>query len=243
MNPSLWIGVGVMLVLLIALALALPVQPPTGTPIELATPETATPDVATVTEPAMQPEPEVEETPPAEEPVAVPEVPAEPPAVIPEAIDGIVFPGEYAHWTDAGGFEVHWTNDLNYLRVGLVSPGAGYVAIGFDPEYRMRGANFILGAVEDGRLVMRDDYGDGSVSHTADTFLGGTNDILEGAGREVDGRTTIEFVIPLETRDAMDKTLVPGETYKILVAYHETSDLFTARHSRRGSGMIRLDDR
>ncbi|GAG15699.1 unnamed protein product [marine sediment metagenome] len=50
----------------------------------------------------------------------------------------------------------------------------------------------------------------------------------------------MEFVISLATRGAMDKTLVPGETYGILVAYNNTSDSFAARHSRRGSGM-RLD--
>jgi len=115
------------------------------------------------------------------------------------------------------------------------------VAIGFDPDHRMRGANFVLCAVENGRVRTRDDYGNGSVSHTADTLLGGTDDILEAAGREEDGRTTVEFVIPLVTRDPYDKTLVPGETYDILVAYHETSDSFATRHSRRGSGTMRLD--
>ena len=113
----------------------------------------------------------------------------------------------------------------------------------FDPDHRMRGANFILCAVEGGRTRTRDDYGNGSVSHTADTLLGGTDDVLEAAGREEDGRTTVEFVIPLATRDPYDKSLVPGETYGILVAYHETSDNFATRHSRRGSGTIRLDKR
>jgi hypothetical protein len=175
------------------------------------------------------------------EPEQPTELPVEPPVVVPVAIDGVVFSGEYAHRTDAGGFEVHWSNDLNYLRVGLVSPGTGYVAIGFDPEHRMRGANFIVAAVRNGRLMIRDDYGDGSVRHTADTLLGGTDDIIEAAGRERDGRTTVEFVIPLATRDEYDKTLVPGGIYKILVAYHDTSDSFTARHSQRGSGTMRLD--
>ena len=87
-----------------------------------------------------------------------------------------------------------------------------------------------------------DDYGDGSVSHTAGTILGGTNEILEATGREEDGRTTVESVISLATRDAMDKMLVPGETCDILVAYNNTSDSFALWHSRRGSGMIRLDD-
>ena len=228
MSTTFWVSVGVMLLLMVAVALLVPEQITAEAPLDL---EPGRPSVAA-------------ETPP-DEPVAVPEEPDRGPEVLieppPVAIDGVVFEGEYAHWMDAGGFEVHWSNDVSFLRVGLISPGTGYVAIGFDPEYRMKGANFVLAAVDDGRLVTRDDYGDGSVRHTADTLLGGTDDILEAAGREREGRTTVEFVIPLATRDPNDTTLVPGETYDILIAYHDTSDSFAARHSRRGSGTMRLD--
>lgn len=231
MSSTFLIGVGVMLVLMIAAALIFPEQITTEAPLDL---EASGPAAAA---PVAEPEEEVEP----EEPTEVPGIPIEPVAVVPVAIDGVVFPGEYSHRTDAGGFEVHWSNDINYLRVGLVSPGTGYVAIGFDPDYRMKGADFIIAAVEDGRLLIRDDYGDGSVRHTADTLLGGTDDIIEAAGSERDGGTTVEFVVPLAARDEYDKTLVPGRTYHILVAYHNTSDSFAARHSRRGSGTMRLD--
>jgi hypothetical protein len=220
-----------MLALMIAVALIFPEQITTEAPLDL---EASAPSAAA---PVAEPEEEIEP----EEPTEVPGIPIEPVAVVPVAIDGVVFPGEYAHGTDAGGFEVHWSNDINYLRVGLVSPGTGYVAIGFDPDHRMKGADFIIAAVEDGRLLIRDDYGDGSVRHTADTLLGGTDDVIEAAGTERNGGTTVEFVIPLTTRDEYDKTLVPGRTYHILVAYHNTSDSFAARHSRRGSGTMRLD--
>ncbi len=231
MSITFWIGVGAMLVFMVAAALLFPEQITTEAPLDLE------PAVAVVLPPVQ--EPVGGDGPDA--PAAVPEPAIEPPVVIPVAIDGVVFDGEYAHWMDASGFEVHWSNDINYLRVGLVSPGSGFVAIGFAPVYRMKGANFILGAIEGGRLMMRDDFGDGAVSHTADTLLGGTNDILEVAGREENGRTTIEFVIPLVTRDPNDVVLAPGETYDVLIAYHDTSDSFGARHSRRGSGTMRLD--
>ncbi len=233
MTSTFLVGVGVMLVLMIAAALMFPEQITTEAPLDLEPSGPATAEAAPVVETVEMVEPE--------EPTEVPGIPIEPVAVVPVAIDGVVFSGEYAHRTDADGFEVHWSNDINYLRVGLVSPGTGYVAIGFDPDHRMRGANFIIAAVEDGRLMIRDDYGDGSVRHTADTLLGGTDDIIEAAGRERDGWTTVEFVIPLATRDEYDKTLVPGGVYHILVAYHNTSDSFAARHSQRGSGTMRLD--
>jgi hypothetical protein len=157
------------------------------------------------------------------------------------AVDGVIYADEYAHITSAGGFEICWSNDDTYLRVGLVSPGTGYLAIGFDPEERMRGANIIIAAVTGGRLTIRDDYANGPVQHTADTALGGTNDIVAAAGIEQNGKTYLEFVIPLDSGDPMDKRLVPGETYDILIAFHETSDDFNTWHSRRGTGSLQLD--
>ena len=156
-------------------------------------------------------------------------------------VDGIIQTGEYAHAMEAGGFRVYWTNDAIVLRMGLFSPGTGYVAIGLDPERRMQGANFILGAVQNGRVEVRDDYGTGSLSHSADVENGGSNDILAYAGRELNGQTTIEFIIPLDSGDPFDKPLEPGNTYEVLVAFHNTDDSFSARHSQRGSGELRLD--
>jgi len=233
LSDTFLIGVGLMLALVVVVGFLFPEQIATEPPLAL---EAASPGRVEAGPPA--------EDQPASPPAAAADTPGaviEPTGRIPNEVDGIVRLGEYAHRTDAGGFEVHWSNDLNYLRIGIVSPGTGYLAIGFDPDYRMRGADFVLAAVEDGRLLIRDDYGDGAVSHAADELLGGTDDILEAAGREEGGRTTVEFVIPLVTRDRYDKTLVPGETYSILVAYHETNDSFAVRHSRRGSGTIRLD--
>jgi len=156
-------------------------------------------------------------------------------------VDGIIHTGEYAHAMEAGGFRVYWTNDDVVLRIGLFSPGTGYVAIGLDPERRMQGANFIIGAVRNGKTEIRDDYGIASLTHGSDIDQGGTNDILAYAGQELNGQTTLEFIIPMDSGDAFDKPLRPGETYGVLVAYHDTNDNFSVRHSQRGSGEMRLD--
>ena len=155
--------------------------------------------------------------------------------------DGVIADGEYAHSTEAGGVTVHWANDSLVLRVALVSPGSGYVAIGLDPERRMEGANYILGAVRGGRAAVRDDVGTGPVAHEADVDNGGLDNVSEWGGLETDAGTVFEFVIPLDSGDAMDKPLLPGETYTILVAYHETSDDFAARHTARADAAIELD--
>jgi hypothetical protein len=214
-----------------------PVAPATQTVVAPAATVPVTPAPPVTSVPAT-----VEAVAPASSVASAPTTPPATSATGPvEAIDGVIYAGEYAHSTEAAGFEIHWSNDARVLRVGLISPAVGYLAVGFDPVSRMQGANFILGAVTDGKALVRDDFGTGAVAHSSDVAGGGTNDILEAAGCEANGKTYLEFVIPLDSGDAMDKPLLPGNAYKVLIAYHETNDDFDAWHSRRGSGTIALD--
>jgi len=196
-----------------------------------------------VEEPAISESATVEPEPPAiAEPAPVqtePVTSVEPPRLW--AVDGVVDVGEYPHSIDVIGVHVSWANDDSVLRVGLESPGGGYVAIGFDPEAQMEAANFVVGYVHEGDAFVRDDFGTSATGHTADTDRGGQDNILSFAGTEWGDHTVIEFVIPLDSGDEMDKPLLPGGTYTILVAYHDLQDGFEARHSGRGSGEITLD--
>ncbi len=199
-------------------------------------------DVAEAESPAVtEPEADEEETETdaTTEPEPAPE--EEPVPVVGYSIDGVIGSTEYAHSTEIAGVEVYWANDATYLRVGLVAPGTGYVAIGFDPVRQMEGANFIIGYVEDGKVYLRDDFGTESTAHMADVDRGGVDNIVSSAGAQWADQTILEFIIPLDSGDAMDKPLTPGNTYAVLLAYHDLRDGFTTRHSRRGTGEIQLD--
>ena len=67
------------------------------------------------------------------------------------------------------------------------------------------------------------------------------DDILSFGGQQVDGRTSVEFVIPLDSGDPFDKALTAGESYDMLISYQATSDSFDLRHTDRGAGRIDLD--
>ena len=157
------------------------------------------------------------------------------------ATDGTIVSGEYVHETTIAGVDVYWTNDEYRLRVGLVSPGTGFVAIGFDPDRQMEGANYIIGSMHEGVLTIRDDYGYEPFAHMEDTMRGGEDNIIAAAGNEWPDQTVIEFIIPLDSGDTLDKPLLPGHQYTILVSYHSMFDSFSDRHTRRGSGLMQLD--
>ena len=154
-------------------------------------------------------------------------------------IDGTVGAFEYAHTMAdrATGMEVHWSNDAARLFIALVSPGTGWVALGLDPENAMQGADYILVAVTGERVIAEDHFGTSRFGHSLDE----RQDVLAATGIERNGRTTVEFVIPLDSQDAWDKSLSPGGTYTALLAFHASSDDLAARHTKRSRVAITLD--
>jgi hypothetical protein len=155
----------------------------------------------------------------------------------------MVAEGEYAHQAESAGVTLYWSNDAEHLYAALSAQTTGWVAVALDPEQAMLGANYILGYVQDGELYLKDMYGTkprGQDSHPPDEQLGGSNDILEAAGREEAGTTVIEFKIPLDSGDQYDKVLLPGESYTALLAVGGTDDL-QSYHTARGGAQITLD--
>ncbi len=174
-------------------------------------------------------------------PVPDPAPPAESEAVASAtAIDGIVSEGEYAHTRTIADVVLHWSTDNDTLTMAMAAPCTGYVTVGFDPENRKEGGNYIIGYVVDGVAVVRDHVGTRGNLHEADVDLGGEDNLVAYAGFEADGWTTLEFVIPLDSGDDLDKPLVPGNKHIVLVAYQRNRDDLISVHTRHGVAQVEL---
>lgn len=123
------------------------------------------------------------------------------------------------------------------LHVRISAPTEGWISIGFDPISRMKGADIVIGYVKNNEVFIRDDYGNSSTSHKPDVKGGGSDTIESFSGDERDGVTTLEFVIPLDSGDERDRVLIPGNEYKVIIAYGK-KDNFTSYHAYRGSVLI-----
>jgi len=132
---------------------------------------------------------------------------------------------------------LYWQNDPTTLYVGLVSPGTGWAAVGFSNRTGKPGSNIIIGCVRNGKVTIEDDYGVTTQLHLPDK----ASSLLATGGSESSGKTTLEFAIPLSSRDAQDVTLVPGQDVAVILAYHATQDSFTAEHTRYSQVQITLD--
>ncbi len=139
----------------------------------------------------------------------------------------------------SSSFTLSWKVIDAELEVVVSAPTEGWLAVGFDPERRMQGANYIIGYVKDGNVVVRDDYGTDPLAHRPDIELGGSEDVKPIDGSEVDGRTEITFRVPLAAGDEFDKSLEPGQTYKVLLAYGDGDD-FSQIHSKTAVVQMKL---
>ncbi|MBN1835885.1 MAG: hypothetical protein JW820_08540 [Spirochaetales bacterium] len=158
-----------------------------------------------------------------------------------DLFDQVLAADGYNEIRPANGMVVRWRVEGPRLRLVLEAPTRGWVGIGFKPEFKMQGANFLIGYVRRGEAFIEDHAGTHKDKHGADTRLEGTRDVELVAGSEADGRTRLEFTIPLDSGDPRDKPLVPGERVPLLLCYGP-DDSVTRVHTieAEAKGDIRL---
>lgn len=134
----------------------------------------------------------------------------------------------------AEGIALAWQVAGDSLEVTVTAPTTGWVAVGFDPTpgMGMKDANLVIGYVQGGAVHIRDNYGTSPASHAADTSAaGGRDNVTDKQGQESEGSTRIRFKMPLDSGDAKDRALVPGNTYTVLLAHGPNeSDGFETYH-------------
>ena len=126
------------------------------------------------------------------------------------------------------------------LYVRLKAPTTGWVAIGFNPSAGMKDAKFVLGYVKDGKTIISDEFGTGEIKHEPVEKLGGKSDVTLIGGKEEGGVTTIEFTIPLGSKDAKGGRIDPTGDTTVLLAYGLDGDISKLRHKFRTGISINL---
>ncbi len=153
------------------------------------------------------------------------------------AIDGSIDSHEYFFSLKDGttGLEIYWSNDKQYIYIGIIASSSGWTAIGFNPEFAMKGANIIFMVIDGQDVVMRDDFGNSTFSHSSDMDLGGSFDVEEYAGKADGGEAVYEFKMLLDTGDEFDSILNHGEQYKVIFAVKSRSIDFDNKHIKKSN--------
>lgn len=125
------------------------------------------------------------------------------------------------------------------LKVKVSYPTTGWIAVGFNPVRKMKGANFIFGYNLNGKAVVGDEYGDSPYSHKSDTLLNGKNNIIESTCTEENKTTTLSFTIPLNSGDTKDVILEKGKEITIVLSAGK-KDNFKIKHFKLAKTKIVL---
>ncbi|CAG36398.1 DOMON domain-containing protein [Desulfotalea psychrophila] len=151
-----------------------------------------------------------------------------------------VYAGEYPHRIKTSEMEFSWRLDADRLYVNLSAFTKSWVGIGFNPVKKMKGANFILGHVENGVLKLVDEVGTGLTRHQNDNLFGGGMDVTAIAGSLVNGRTNIEFSLPLQSGDINDSEINSRGENIILLAHGWKMNNLRKKHSYRAKFKVNL---
>ncbi len=139
------------------------------------------------------------------------------------------------------GISLYWTLDGDVIHFKVIAETTGWIGVAFDPSYKLKGADVVVGSVSEDGVTIHDGYGTDAESLEADDALGGADDILAAQGSEEGGVTTILFTLALDSGDAFDTTFAPGESMVVgLVAGPDGDDAFAAPFEILGFGVFRL---
>lgn len=153
--------------------------------------------------------------------------------------DGVITDGEYSNYQKVGELDVFTRVEGDSVMIALRAQTIGWLALGIDPEDKMKGADMLLCYVKDNQAAVVDMYSTGTFGpHPPDDKQGGTPDITMVSGTQKDGVTLVEFKRKLNTGDSKDKPLRLGEN-KVIWAIGDSPDI-AAKHSRRGYGTLIL---
>jgi DOMON domain. len=159
------------------------------------------------------------------------------------AADGVISKGEYEHAEtfDNGNYQLFWTIFDDRIYVGLQGKTTGWVGIGLKPTQMMKDADIILAGIADEEVYWVDSFSTGNFGpHPADTELGGTDDIVNLSVTEEEGVTIVEFERALDTGDAYDAVLSPGDEVSFIRAMATDDDPAFKHDTPKGKGTVTL---
>ena len=125
---------------------------------------------------------------------------------------------------ERNGMLVSWEEKGEWLEVEVSAPTQGWLAIGFNTEDGLEGTNLIMVAVRGKEVQLSDRYILKAGDHRALSDLGVGERLEILSGEENASGSRISFRIPKLSQDNYHKSLLPGSSFYMLMAYSREDD-------------------
>ncbi len=132
-----------------------------------------------------------------------------------------------------------WQVEGTMLHIRLTTPFAGWVAVGFNPSWVMKGADILIAWRDGDQVRVEDHFGNTPFSHVADESLGGKNNVTDAWGTFTNNVQTIAFSLPLRSGDKYDQELQEGKKVKVLLACRRDNNI-RKKHSWKKAFYVNL---
>jgi hypothetical protein len=152
-------------------------------------------------------------------------------------IDGVTHLDEYhyIYRNNEIGMWLFWSVIGDTIYISMRAPATGWLGLNFMPMDGTIHGDTVIGYVEpqgDAFSVKLSDQvapGDGHFPHYEDVKLGGTESVLDAAGSEIGGVTTIEFTRKLMTGEETDAMFM-DDVLMTMISFHPTADDYISYH-------------
>ncbi len=196
----------------------------------------------------------VDTGPPSDIDFTIPDIPE--PGSVAWAADGVITDGEYFNTEPLSeNYTLYWSNDSEYIYVGMKAETTGWVALGIQLDLRSnKDIDMILGFVRNDEVTIYDLFSkdfdpDHPGLYPRDIVLEGSKDVtafggVEGIddtaeeGEEETIYTVIEFKRKLNTGDQYDQPLFEGAN--TIVWSYGPDDLRDSPYVEQGYGVIEI---
>lgn len=151
--------------------------------------------------------------------------------------DGTISNNEYTRQQQIGDIEVYTRIQGDAVMMALKAKTKGYLALGIDPEEKMKGADILMCSVNEGKVSLVEMFSTGPIGPHPPK-QGGTASVSMVSGSYQDGVMIVEFARKMNPGGPQDKPLKLGEN-KVIWAIGDNNNI-TQKHSQRGSGILVL---
>lgn len=127
-------------------------------------------------------------------------------------------------YIEADGMVFNWKIQEQWLICDMQGPMKGWIAVGFNTRSGLEGTNLIMGAVQNGEVVISDRHIVAVGTHQSVSALGGLESAVLMEGSQDESGVHIRFRLPLRTPDEWHHNLEKGRVYHLLMAYSRDPD-------------------
>ncbi len=122
------------------------------------------------------------------------------------------------------GMTVSWYLDGKEIHFEMYAPTKGWVTLGVNESSGTKNAYLLMGHIVKGEAYVVEHFAQSPGNYTPIQDLGGPVRVRNVSGKEMNGKTSLKFSLPIGKATEYQKELIEGKKYHMILAYSVDDD-------------------